>query len=169
MLCEAGKGIPPHCVRVDALQWGWKKRAWGSSTAVSPVLGNWWCDKGKICGATGCGVAIGSGKITKGESVSWQIALNHQDCLQESFLVFAGNHAFCVQFCLKRFIFRWWTQTYKFSLSVRLVCDFQTFKFSALSHCPYLLTCLQQTGNFVAVKRIIVLEPFNDLLPAENA
>lgn len=128
MLCEAGKGICPHCVKADVLPWEWRKRGWGSSAAVPPALGNWLCNKGRICRVSGGGVAMGSGKSTERGSIFWQIALNHQDCLQESFFVFAGNCTFCVQFCLKRFIFRQLTRTHEFCLGVRLVCDFQTFE-----------------------------------------
>lgn len=106
MLCEAGKGICPHCVKADVLPGSGGKGVGAQVQLFPPALGNWLCNKGRVCGVTGCGVAIGSGKSTGRGSVFWQIALNHQDCLQESFFVFAGNCTFCVQFYLERFIFR---------------------------------------------------------------
>lgn len=84
MLCEAGKGICPHCVKADVLPGSEGKGA--QVQLFPPALGNWLYNKGKVCRVTGCGVAIGSGKSTGRGSVFWQIALNHQDCLRNPFL-----------------------------------------------------------------------------------
>lgn len=60
------------------LPWQWRKR--GSSAAAPPAVGNWLCNKGKMCRVTGQGT-IGSGKSIARGSVVRQIAFNHQDYL----------------------------------------------------------------------------------------
>lgn len=104
-------------------------------------------------------VAIGSGKSMERGSTFWQIALSHRDCLQESvFFVFAGNCTIFVQSWKGSSSDNEQGPVNSFCWASGWFVTSRQLKFSPLSCSSYLLTCLQQTDNFVALKKIIILE-----------
>lgn len=144
MLCEAGKGIYPHCGKADVLPWEWGKGVGTQDQLLLQHQGIGCVTRKRNAGW----LAVGSG-----DQPSGKLHLTIRRIVSGSpVFVLAGNCTFCVQS---------WKGSSSMSMDPWIPsvgCQAgELLKFSALSCSSYLLTCLQQTDNFVALKRITIL------------